>query len=255
MKRALTWTAAGAVLLANAWVVTTAWQNRRDPLGGTVELTERELHLLAMPGESTVTILRFEWDVPSDKPRGKGPPPWLDGKKLVELGFDCAIPVTSPIAQQHYGSMSAAPVFLVLEYQGEAWRAAGAQRKTTTRLFVVNAARDARRLRQQYPDTARYFVVRGLVRPFLQVREEPDGELLPMPRLGGWVQTLLPGEIFVPRPQNGLLAEYVGHDLSGREEPDGEPRFAVTVAWGSSYEPWVVAVRRLSPDAPHKNVE
>ena len=255
MRRALIWIAAGVVVVANAWALLAAWQNRRDPRGGTVELTERELRLVPMPGESTVTLLGLEWDVLSDKPQDKGPPHWLDEKKLAELGFDCAMPVTSPIARQHYGSMSAAPVFLVLEYQGGAWRQAQAQRKTTTRLFVVDAGREARRLRERYPEPARHILARGVVRPFLQEREGPDDTPLAVPRLRGWVQTVLPDQVFVPLPHSRVLAKFRSNDLSGREEPEREPRFAVTVSWGSNYEPWVSAVRPLTPEAPRGNGE
>ena len=255
MRRALLWTTAGIVLLATAWALIAAWRNRQEPRGGTVELTERELRLAPMLGESTVTLLNLEWDVLSDKPRDQGPPAWLDGKKLAELGFDCAIPVTSAIARRHYGSTSARPVFLVLEYEGDAWQQAHAQRKTTTRLFVVDAGRDARSLRQRYPDTARHILARGLVRPFLQDREGPDDTLLAVPRLRGRVLTLLPGQIFVPRPHNRLLNKFRSNDPSGREEEEREPRFAVTVSWGSNYEPWVTAVRELTPEAPPKKAE
>jgi len=254
MRRALLWTTAGVVLLANAWVLIAAWQNRRDSRGGSVELTERELRLAPMLGESTVTLLNLEWDVLSEKPQHQGPPGWLDEKKLVELGFDCSIPVTNPIARRHYGSMSAAPVFLVLEYQGDAWRQAQAQRKTTTRLFVVDAGREASRLRVRYPDTARHILARGLVRPFFQDREGPDDTLLAVPRLRGWVQ-VLPAQIFVPRPHNRLLNKFRSNDLSGREEEEREPRFAVTVSWGSNYEPWITAVRQLTPETPPKQAE
>ena len=246
MRRALLWTAVGIVLLANAWIVVLAWQNRREPRGGTIELTERELHLVPMLGESTVTLLNLEWDVLSEKSREKGPPGWLDDQKLTELGFDCAIPVTNAIARQHYGSMSAAPVFLVLEYQGAAWRQAQAQRKTRTRLFVVDAGRDARSLRERYPDPTRHIVARGLVRPYLQDREGSDDTPLTVPRLRGWVQTILPGQIFAPRPHSRLLAPFRSNDLSGREEEEREPRFAVTVTWGANYEPWVTAARELA---------
>jgi hypothetical protein len=255
MRRALIWIAAGVVVVANAWALLAAWQNRRDPRGGTVELTERELRLVSMPGESTVTMLDLKWDVLSEKPQEKGPPRWLDEKKLAELGFDCAIPVTSPIARQHYGSIAATPVFLVLEYQGEAWRQAHAQRKTTTRLFVVDAGRDARRLRERYPDTARHILARGLVRPFYQDREGHDDTLLAVPRLRGWIQVVSPGQIFVPRPHNRLLEQFQSHDLSGGEEAVREPRFAVTVSWGANYEPWVTAVRQLAPKDPPKKAE
>jgi hypothetical protein len=254
MRRTLILATVGVVLVANAWVLIAARQNRREPRGGTVELTERELRLAPMLGESTVTLLNLAWDVLSEKPRDQGPPAWLDGKKLAELGFDCAIPVTSPTARRHYGSMSARPVFLVLEYEGDAWQQAHAQRKTTTRLFIVDAGRDARNLRQRYPDTARHILARGVVRPFLQDREGPADTLLAVPRLRGWVQ-VLPGQIFVPRPHSRLLEKFQSHDLSGREEAEREPRFAVTVSWGANHEPWVTAVRQLALETPAKKAE
>jgi len=255
MRRALLWTAVGVVLLANAWVLIAAWRNRREPRGGTVELTERELRLAPMLGESTVTLLNLEWAVRSESSRDQGPPAWLEEKKLAELGFDCTIPVTSPIARQHYNSLSAAPVLLVLEYEGEAGRQAQAQRKTTTRLFVVDAGREARPLRERYPDTSRHILARGLVRPFLQDREGPDDKPLAVPRLRGRVLTLLPGQIFVPRPHSRLLRQFQTADLSDREEAEREPRFAVTVSWGSNYEPWITAVRQLTPETPPKQAE
>jgi hypothetical protein len=69
------------------------------------------------------------------------------------------------------------------------------------------------------------------------------------------VLTLLPGQIFVPRPHSRLLRQFQSHDLSGQGEPEREPRFAVTVSWGSNYEPWVAAVRLLAPETLPKNAE
>lgn len=249
MRRLLIWTAVAIVLVANTWALLSAWQNRRVARGGTLELTERELRLAAMPLESTVVLLHLEWDVLSGNARNQGPPQWLDAKKLAELGFDCTLPVTNAYARRFYNSMSATPVFLVLEYQGDAWRQAPAQRNRKTRLFVVDAGRDPQRLRTLFPDTTRYALARGLVRPFLQIREGPDDPPLAVPRLRGWIQ-LLPGQIFVPLPYGRLLQPFVSHDLSGREQEERDPRFAVTVSWGAHYEPWITAVRPLTTETP-----
>jgi hypothetical protein len=250
MKRTLLWMVAGIVLVANAWALITAWQNRRSPRGGSLELTERELPLMAMPGESTVTLLRIEWDTVSDPPKRGRPPAWLNQQKLTELGFDCTVTPTAPGARHHYGSLNAAPVFLVLEYEGDAWRQAQSQRRTTTRLYVVDAGRDADRLRARYREPARYVIVRGLVRPFVEERIDPDGPPLPEPRIRGSIQTLLPSQIFVPRPHNRMLQPLQSHDLSGREEPERDPRFAVNVSWGTRHEPWITAVRLLDAETP-----
>ncbi len=255
MKRLLLLAAVALVLLANARALIAAWQNRREPRGGTVELTERELRLEPMPGESTVTLLRIEWDALTDTPRDQRQPRWLDERKLTELGFDCSLSATNPTAGRHYGSLPAKPVFLVLEYEGEAWREARPQGKTTTRLFVVDAGLDVSRLRERYADRTRHILVRGLVRPFLQEREGPDERRLAEPRIRGWVQGLLPDQVFVPRPHNRVLRLFQSHEVSGREESEHEPRYAVTVSWGANYEPWVTAIRPLVPATPSKNAE
>ena len=78
MRRALVLTAAAVVLATNAWTLIAAWRNRTDSGGGTLELTERELRLVAVPWESTVTQLNLNWDVLSDTPADRrGPAAWL----------------------------------------------------------------------------------------------------------------------------------------------------------------------------------
>jgi len=71
-----------------------------------MKLTERELRLAPMPGESTVTLLNIEWDASSDQPQPEALPDWLDDRKLVELGFDGSVPLTHPLAGRYYRSMS-----------------------------------------------------------------------------------------------------------------------------------------------------
>jgi hypothetical protein len=252
MRRVLVLTAAVVVLASNAWVLTAAWRNRSGPSGGTVELTERELRLVQVPWESTATLLELSWDVLSDVPQDRGPPTWLDAAKLAELGFDCTVPLDSPNAKEHYASMPPAVVFLVLEYEGQAWRQARRDRKLRTRLFVVDAGRDAGGLRDRYPDTKSHVITRGVVRLSYQEHGIPEGTPLVTPRLQGRIDTVLPSEIFVPRPHNWLLEGLRHHGPPAPEPAEGEPRFAVTVSWGSNYEPWVGGVRRLTVDAPER---
>lgn len=246
MKRPLFWIAVGVVLVANGWVSMTAWQQRRNNAGGTLKLTERELSLVPMPGESTVTLLNFEWDASSDQPQPEMLPEWLDDRKLVELGFDGSVPLNHPLAGRYYRSISARSVFLVLEYQGDAWRETAARRRTTTRLFVLDAGRDPGPLRERYSDRGRYVLVRGLVKPVFLERERPDGPPLEVPRLRGRVLSLLPAAIFVPWPHSQPLRPFL-HDELEREDPAREPRYAVTVSWGVHHEPWVTMVELLVP--------
>lgn len=249
MRRVLVLTAVAVVLAANAWTLIAAWRNRSAPSGGTVELTERELRLVEVPWESTATLLELRWDVVSDPPEDRGPPAWLDAAKLAELGFDCTVPVDSPGARAHYASAPPAVVFLVLEYEGDAWRQAPPDRRAKTRLFVVDAGRDARQLRDRYPDPERHVIARGVVRLSVQRRRPADGVRLARPRLQGRIETVLPSRIFVPQPYSRALEEFRHRGPPGPEREE-QPRFAVTVSWGSNYEPWVHGVRRLTPQAP-----
>ncbi len=252
MRRALILAAAAVVLAANAWTLIAARHNRREPSGGTLKLTERELHLVQVPWESTATLLEVNWDVRSDTARRRGAPTWLDAAKLAELGFDCMVPVDSPNAKEHYRALPPVQVFLVLEYAGEAWRAARRHRDPKTRLFVVDAGRDAERLRGQYADARKHAIVRGVVRLRYENRSFPEGTLLARPRLQGRIESILPSQIFVPLPFSRRLEGFRRDGPAESEPPEGEPRFAVTVSWGLNYEPWVRGVRPLVPESPEK---
>jgi hypothetical protein len=245
MRRGLICAAAGIVLAANAWVLVSVSRNRSHDPGGSLELTERELALPERIGESTALFLQVEWDTLPAGAQGQRPPAWLDAPKLTELGFDCSVPVTHPGAQDHYRRMTAAWFFLVLEYAGPAWKQAAADRESATRLFVVDAGRDPRRLREKYPDTARHAIARGVVSPFLREAAVAEGKPAEPPRLQAWVAELLPGQVFVPSPYNRTLEGLRPQGASGRRPRGAEPRFAVTVSWGANYEPWVSGVRLL----------
>lgn len=254
MKRALLLAAAAVVLASNAWVLIWAKRNQTDARGGTVELTERELRLPPMIGDSTALLLELKWDVSASTPEEEGLPDWMTATKLAELGFDCALPVASPEARDHYSSLSSALVYLVLEYEGEAWKSARPDRRSKTRLFVVDAGRNALRLREKYPDAARHIITRGVVRPFLQQPGPRDGTPDAQPRLRGRIETVLPHQIFVPQPYNKVLQSLRRRDDRSQEPADKEPHYAVAVSWGAVYEPWVREVRLLpAADAGAKN--
>jgi hypothetical protein len=246
MRRLLVVAAMGVVLAANGWSVLQAWRNRSDRRGGTMELTERELRVETPAVESTAKILRLNWNVARLGDKERGPAAWLDAAKLAELGFDCGLPLSDPSARRHYTSMPSRPVFLALEYEGDAWRKAGATEPAKSHLWVVDAARDPHRLREQYPDPQHYIICRGLVRLGFRDRELGGGPPPLAPRLQGWIADVCPDELFVPLPHSRVLRAL---RQTGSEGPEtskaGGPRFAVRVCWGANYEPWVEGVRRL----------
>ena len=246
MRRVLLAGAVAVVLAANLWGVLQAGRNQKAPRGGSLELTERELRLLPMAAESTATMLRLNWNVAGTGEEQLRAPDWLDRQRLIELGFDCSVAVTNPSARRHYTSLPSRPVYLAVEYAGEAWRKAGAKAQARSRLFVVDAASDADRLRERYPDVQHHTICRGLVRLSFRERDR-DGTSLSTPRIEGRVEGLRPGEIFVPLPHSRALGrlDRPGFDRP-RGSPQNEPRFAARVCWGANYEPWVETVRLLN---------
>ena len=250
MKHILIISAGIVVLGTQAAVLRSVSQNRAAAPGGTIEMTERELHLPRASSESTAIFLELEWDTLTAPEGYRRAPLWLDAAKLSELGFDCHLPVTHARAGEYYKSMPARPVFVVLEYEGQAWKNAPVDRGQMTRLFAVDAGRDAQELREKYADTGRYIIARAVVGIIFQDRSVPEGKLLPQPRLQGRINWIMPNQVFVPRPHSQMLQGLRGRDESDQDPDDRAPRFAATVAWGKRYEPWVTAIRRLPDGVP-----
>jgi hypothetical protein len=246
MKRRNVGIAAILVILANAWVLVSVWLNRADTPGGTVELTERELRLERVSDESTVLFLKIEWDtlrskLPGD-PHHWRSAEWLDAAKMADLGFPPP-PVLPTADDPHVRYRSyTIPVYVVLEFEGEAWKQAPANRRQATRLFAVDAGHDPQLLRERYPDPTRHILTRGLVRSFLERRTSPDGERLP-PRLRGTLRQLLSPRIFISDHHDRELANLSELDRDSGQQGGGDPRFTATVSWGTDYVPWLQEVR------------
>ena len=97
----------------------------------------------------------------------------------------------------------------------------------------------------EHTDTARYIITRGVVRLSFQERNFRDETPLAQPRLRGWIETVLPNQIFVPQPHSKALQSLRRRGDRTQEQADKEPRFAVAISWGHDYEPWVRGVRLL----------
>jgi len=65
------------------------------------------------------------------------------------------------------------------------------------------------------------------------------------------VMSVLPGEINVPREWIGLLGGLQTERNVTTVPPSlHDPRYRVTVKWGSNLEPWIADVQLLMPTAP-----
>lgn len=195
-------------------------------------------------------------------------PEWLTPAKLRELGFDPA-PPHADAGRASYRSRSRR-VLLVLELAGPAharaiaWRearvrraesraqalpadadlaqAAGnarrslqEERRTGSRLFVVDAGMDGGRLRARHPDRNRYAIVRGTV----TVGWSRDQDR-------AWRSNATVGEIAIPRLHlSRSQVEALGPAGRPREhDAVVGPPFTAVVAFGRRFEPWVESLRR-----------
>jgi len=249
------------VILVNALILTGVARNRSGPPEARMELTERECPLLARDDddEDTGLSLRLTWRAPDQDLLTEGTPSWLPRDTLRDLGFDVSVKATDPRAGSLYRHALPRDAFMVLEMDGFAWkrwiaaREAVLRRKTPeeyelqrmekerrmgTRLVAVAAGRDAEALRGSYPDRSRYLILPVKVDPYWYSPADQD------PALNAHV-SLRNDDIYAPLPFRPLLERF--QPRYGRPlEPDA-PRYRLTLAVGSRYEPWVEKVERLAP--------
>lgn len=256
-----TWTrgrtlAAGMLLIVgtNAVVLGGVVYNRGGEPEAALPLTERELQIPGAWGfrsENSGLDLRLQWRLPpthadvSDYGQAGygGGAFWLDGAKLVELGFDMSVPLDKRSAERHYAKQLAREVLIVLELDGPAHQAAierareratrekatkvdadllAAEIERNSRLFAVDAGIDRGALRAKYPDRARYAITPGKVRlGYWGANAERT------PR--GYVSELSVPALNVPQEMHGVVTR--------------GGRYTATVAFGRRLEPWLEAAR------------
>ncbi|NIR61321.1 MAG: DUF4824 family protein [Gammaproteobacteria bacterium] len=267
----LAWLAVGLVLAADALALAGVWWNRSETTA-TVKLTERELPAHYAGPESTALALRIDWNRYDYEDGGLTP------EKLEALGFDVSVPAGSPDASLRYRKQLPREAYVVLEYDGRAWRDWIAARRekvaelehrvsegeaTTaqleqarreleralawhSRLLVVAAGLDPDALREEYRDTGRYLIARGVI----AIGHVPGGRDHPA-RITGHVRSIEPATVHVPPSQRAALVEALGEGAEPGQRhgpyglyghPEGGPRYEVTLRYGRRYEPWVEAI-------------
>ncbi len=184
---------------------------------------------------------------------------WLDAEKLKELGFAAPQPARA-IRARWYEKQLPRSAFLVMEFDGAAYQAAlkraedllardqaaaaahpddrqaslalkmatenlERERNRSSRIFLVDAGRDADALRAKYPDRARFAIVRGKISVGMGAGGKPIG----------LVQTIDVAEVHVP--------------LSLRAQIEQSAAFDAELAFGRRLEPWLRAASRRNPIA------
>lgn len=263
----------GLILVANAVVLGTVWDNRSAEPDSTLSLTDREL---ALPNsyrrgeENSGLDLHLVWRTEESQSREFKPgvmylgggADWLDAAKLAELGIDVRPRAPNPRTGAAFSTSLPADVLLVLEMDGAAYRrtleracrepsnaAPGApgrqyscreETNRSSRLFVVDAGLDRKALRKKYPDRHEYALVHGQIQASLIT--EISGR-----RLSGYVRGLSNDDIDVPLKMRSALGI---EPAAGRLYGQPDKPFAAVVTFGRRLEPWLA---ELSPRASQSN--
>jgi len=238
--------AAAAVVVSNSFVLFHVASNRSSS-EAEITLTSRELPKPHRDPDDTSVELRLDWRGAAFRYGDLANLKWLNRAKLEEIGFDCNVPQDAKEADKHYRHMLSREVFVAVEYDGATWRTfldkvrlAPAERspyrsepespetieRTYSRLFAIDASRDAGTLRRRYPDATKVLILRGKIRPFVDsdfgyaARKE-------RPRILSGRLELLNEELNVPLPFS-------------RGFP--ETRYDVRFRIGAHFEPWVTGI-------------
>ncbi len=239
------------------------WYGNRENSGLALSLNWRVLN------EESVATQLYAWRYAGTG----GTPAWLDKAKMQALGFDTSAPFadSDPRGRARYEKQLPREVLLVLELDGPTYRRSlelatqyaardeaklaaipgdkelGTRAKNArealewetnrnSRLFVVDAGRDAAALRAKYPDAGRYALVHG------KVRLEWSGRSTGIVR--GFVSGLSIESINVPFALRELFESAAPAD----DVEQNRAAFEAAVAFGKRLEPWITAAAKKRPD-------
>jgi len=257
------------IVIVNAVALAGVAYNRSGEADSVLPLTERELQLPTVWNdnkENSGLSLEMQWRVMppaindlekySWRTDGYGrTPAWLNRIKMVELGFEPR-PSNRLVAEQgEFAHQLPRAVLLVLEFNGDAYRAALAraeeysqkakdtedgqkaledEKTLHSRLFVVDAGLDHLVLRAKYPDRRRFAIMRGQVRPSLQA--QLNGQATDPT---GFIDDVSAAALNVPLDKRSVFDALRG---TGESNITVKGRYKVDVAFGQRLEPWIVKV-------------
>lgn len=233
------------VLVTVAAFVAQAARNRAGEPRLTFTLTERELRLErwgAARDEAAFVELRFEVAHRTDPLDARN---WISDMRLREIGFNLDVPAGAPAAAEFYDHVPPRRAWVVLEYDGPAWRAlhqrralspeTGSRFESPSRLVPVDAGADPEALARRHPGHLVLPAVIGLA----YLAPAQGG-----PLVYGVLYHLVPAELTVPRE---LRAVFNGLEARSGEAPH-EPRYEVDIAVGQLGLPYVRDARLRPPD-------
>jgi hypothetical protein len=271
-------TGVALIALTNAVVLAGVAYNRSGAPESTLKLTARELDASRPGGgrENSSLVARMRWRVlPEERARDgfwyryggayQGSPAWLDNAKMASLGFNVALPDTEIETKRSFKRELPRDVLLVLELDGAAYQeslrgvelAAAKLRRNNkpesakladeivplerdhnSRLFVVDAGRDAAALRSKYPDRSRYAIVHGQV--------SPGGRFVSGEgRHTGYVAGVDVDSLNVPLELRAAFEGAVSDRAVALMNPPSRlGRHEAEVAFGKRLEPWLVSASR-----------
>jgi hypothetical protein len=284
----------GLIVLVNAIALAGVAWNRSEPADSSLQLTERELSdsysYWRWGDENNGIALRLDYRWPSNA-AGDNRYIRLNAGKMAELGFSVPSELNEESVERYRRQLDR-NALLVLEIDGPSYQrevqlareqyeareqlhnlapsseelereakdareALEHERKTASRLFVVDAGLDQHTLRTRYPDRQRYAIVRGIVNVFIDSdRVAWTGEGADTrPHNQRWVWRI-GGHADIPVAQNIQLPQrwHALFNNSPRQpEQPGRPYasrgkvFSAEVAFGRRLEPWITELRARQP--------
>lgn len=272
------------LILTNLIVLFGVLDNRKGEPKSQITLTERELQVpYSISKENSGLSLRILWQSLGEKNlvnyRGYQSPVWLTVEKLKTLGYH--IDKIKKKGENRYGYNTSKECFIVLEYDGEAYQEAlkraevhleekkqalsdasqdkilqsyhkiakntlKNRKEFESRLYAIDAGKDALILGEQYPDRSKYIITKGIIHIYYNFQQK---------KIYGNISNLSIANIHVPLEFRKTLEPIIQKKQSdikkSRTYPmvmKHAPRFKATIAYGKRFEPWIVAINPILKD-------